>query len=149
MDLHLERRVSVGDLLTIASIFGALLAWGLSWEHDRQLRQRADADRVRAAAAETLVKLDRWEDLSVSVFSEVEAAYIDTKETLRSLPGKTLDVDAARHQLWKSILQSEVRVQQKILDDHFEAGYVGLYTYVPDARHDFEELSTRLSNSQF
>jgi hypothetical protein len=149
MELRLEKSVSVGDLLTITSILGALLAWGFSWEHDRVTRQKAEADKVRAAAAETLVKLDRWEDLSVSVFSDVEASYIDTKESLRRVPGKAADVDRARHQLWKSILQSEVKVQQKILDDHIEAGYVGLYTYVPDARRDFDQLSMLLNNGQF
>jgi hypothetical protein len=35
------------------------------------------------------------------------------------------------HLLWKNILGAEGAVQQKILDDHIETGYVGLYTYVP------------------
>jgi hypothetical protein len=149
MNLTLERKITVGDVLTVSSILITLVAGLISFERDQILRRKEEADKVRAAAAATLVKLDRWEDMSVSIFSEVDPAFIETKETLRRRPGKIVDVDAARHQLWKAILQAQVTVQQKILDDHIEAGYVGLYTYVPDARRDFTELLTTLSNNQF
>jgi hypothetical protein len=147
--LNLERKVSVGDLLTICSILiSALLVVG-AWKIDRDLRRKEEANKVRAAAATTLVKLDRWEELSLSIFSKVDPAFVSLKESLQKDSKDRLKQDTARHELWKAILQAEVDVQQKILDDHVEAGYVGLYTYDPSAREEFDKVLTTLSNNQF
>jgi len=74
---------------------------------------------------------------------------VNTKESLQKDSKDTLEQATARHELWKPILQAEVDVQQKILDDHVEAGYVGLYTYDPSAREEFDKVLTMLSNNQF
>jgi hypothetical protein len=147
--LRLERKVSVGDLLTICSLLiSASLVVG-AWAIDRGLRQKDEANKVRAAAAATLVKLDRWEELSLSIFNKVDPAFVNTKENLEKDSKGKLNQDAARHELWKAILQAEVDVQQKILDDHVETGYVGLYTYDPSARAGFDNVLLTLSNNQF
>jgi hypothetical protein len=147
--LRLERKVSVGDLLTVCSILVSAILVVSAWTIDRNLRRKEQADKVRAAAAATLVKLDRLEELSLSIFSKVDPAFVNTKESLQKDSKTKLEQDTARHELWKAILQAEVDVQQKILDDHVEGGYMGLYTYDPSAREEFDKVLTTLNNNQF
>jgi hypothetical protein len=142
--MQLERKASVGDILTCISILGAAFAWSIATYHDRLERQRTDANKVRAAAASTLVKLDRYEEISLSTYDQCEPSFVDTKELLV----KKFDVDEGNRFLWKAIAEVELAARQKLLDDHIELGYVDLYTYDPSAKDTFTQLFNDLDGIQ-
>ena len=89
LHLTIDRTVRFGDILTTFSIIisvAAVLLVGTQDSHIRQqdsdLRQREQADKVRNAAAQTLGKLERWEDLSLWMFKDVESLFVETSELL-------------------------------------------------------------------
>src|SRR5215471_13273566 len=60
------------DMITSLSVVLAALGLLYTWTKDRNLRTKEYADRVRAAAAITLAKIDRCESLFLSFFQSLQ-----------------------------------------------------------------------------
>lgn len=144
MSMRLEQTVKVGDLLTSLSIIVSFTIASVAWTKDRDLRQKEQADRVRAAAAKTCVKLDRWKDISLSLFDEAKPAYVDTKELLK----KRFDITEARDLLWRNLHEAKIRTSRKALDDQIEIAYADLYGYHPSVREIFAKTLDQLRSAE-
>lgn len=81
----LDRTIKFGEILTMVTIIVSVIALLTTLSKDRRLRISEHATKVRDAAAQTLAKLDRLEELSTSVFDEVQPLIVDVSEksTLR------------------------------------------------------------------
>lgn len=66
-----KREITIGDMLTSASILLSIFALLLSWSQSRALEKREQANEVRNAAAETLAKFERWQEISMSIFDDI------------------------------------------------------------------------------
>ena len=133
MALSLDRTIKASDVLTSLTIIVSVVALLVSWTKDRDTRTRESADRVRSAAAQTLAKLERWEDLELSLYRDLQPAYVETSETL----ARKFDVIAARDQLWKQINAQHIRVAGRVLDEGIETAYTQLFAYSPSVRKSF------------
>ena len=133
VSLELDRTVKASDVLTSLTIIVSVTALLISWTKDRDARTRENADRVRSAAAQTLAKLERWEELQVALYRELQPAYVETSEMLT----KEFDVIAARDYLWKQINAQHIRVAGRVLDEGIETAYVQLFAYHPSVRQSF------------
>lgn len=78
--LTFDRTIALKDILTSLSILVSIAALLFAWGQDRQIREREQADRIRAAAAETLAKVERWEELSLWFFQDIQPLYVETSE---------------------------------------------------------------------
>src|SRR5215831_16421217 len=96
---RLERTVKIGDLLTSLSILISLAAVLVTWSRDATLRQRQQADEIRKAAATTLAKLERWQELSSAIFQESQPVFVTVSQNL----GKNHDAASARDYLWREL----------------------------------------------
>ena len=63
MSLSLYPEIKITDLITSLSVLCAVCTLIYTWNKDRQLRSREYADKIRAAAALTLSKVDRCQHL--------------------------------------------------------------------------------------
>lgn len=81
--LEFERKLNLGHLLTalsiVVSITGLLIAWSRDWEQ----RRRDRADQTRTAAAEALVKVLQWQDLSLYFFQDIQVAVRGREQAVR------------------------------------------------------------------
>ncbi len=133
MPLTFDRNIKASDVLTSLTIIISIVALVTTWTKDRESREREQADRVRASAAKTLAKLERWQGLQLSLYQELQPVYVETSELLE----KHFSVVAARDHLWKQINLQRVRIASRVLDEGIETAYVDLFAYRPSIRGPF------------
>jgi hypothetical protein len=130
MTIQFDPQVKAGDILTSVSIFLSAVALVVSLAKDRATRVADQANQVRLAAATTLVKLDRWQNIQDSFYDELQPDFVSLSQDLK----KNYDVVAVRDRFWIKGVQARARVQKQVSDEQLATGYVDLLTHFPAAR---------------
>jgi hypothetical protein len=136
--------MTLGDLLTLVSVLvsAAGLAW--TWHQDIATRQREQTTDVRKAAATTLAKLDRVGELVELLFDDIQPIIIDTTDQLADKHDPAL----ARDVFWKSVTAARLLHRKRFMDEQIESAYVGLYSYMQDARGMFRDTVQHLRSEE-
>src|SRR5205809_6148245 len=96
--------IKIGDVLTALSILLSLIALLSALAQERALRRRDQADKIRNAAAKTLTKLERWQELNNWFFHYIEPIFVNVSEKLAN----EQDIVAARDFLWKELSAAHI-----------------------------------------
>lgn len=128
----LDPTLKIGDLLTSGSILISLVTFLVSWAKDRRIRQKELADKIRAAAAHTLAKLERWEEPSISIADEAQPIFVETSELID--PDEEDSIILARDYLWKELSRLRAEKLRRVLGEEVEIAYIDLYAYMPGIR---------------
>jgi hypothetical protein len=94
--------IKLSDLLTIGSVAVAAAALLGAWVKDRRLRKREYADKVRQASARALGALERWKEVSLSLFDQIQPLLTDADAMLV----KEQDVVTTRDFLWRALVDA-------------------------------------------
>lgn len=141
---NLKLEITTGDLLTSASITISILALFLSWSESRALEKREQANEVRYAAAQTIAKLERWQEISTSIFDEIKPHFTEASGRLvekRLRENHSVkNIEDVRDELDIKINESHLRVQKALQEENIETAYVYLYSYHPPIRECFEDV---------
>ena len=140
----LTREIKVGDILTSLSILISATVLLRAWAKDRRDREKELADKIRNAAAKTLAKLDRWQELSLWFFHYTQPLFVETSEMLI----KDFDIVAARDYFWKKANEARVNISGRILDEEIEIAYVELYGYHPGVNSLFVKTIKELKEKE-
>jgi len=130
MALQFDRTIKAGDILTSITVMLSVIALVLSLAKDRATRVSDQANRVRAAAASTIVKLDRWQAVQLSMYQELQPSFVELSEEL----AKQYDVVAARDKFWRQVNLARTRVNKQVLDEQLATAYADIVTHFPTAR---------------
>jgi hypothetical protein len=141
MTLQFDRTIKAGDILTSLTVILSVIALVLSLAKDRDARITEQANKVRAAAASAIVKLDRWQSVQLSLYQELQPSFVETSETLL----KKFDVVAARDSFWRQVNQERTRISRLILEEQLGTAYVDILSHFPAARTRYVEAFSRLS----
>lgn len=123
-------------LAVLGSVAGILV----SWARDRQMRRKEYADRIRQAAAMTVAKVERWQQIFLAFFQEVQ------KEVTQADVGivkRTSAVDV-RDAFWLGVVDAYGRSNERLLAEEIEIAYASLYGYDPRIHALFGEAIRRL-----
>jgi hypothetical protein len=127
--LQLKQEITTGDVLTaltiLISLFGAFVGLLIASYKDRQLRRKEYADRIRRAAGAIIAKLERWKELSLRFFEDIQPLLTDTDITLM----EKKDIIATRDYLWRNLVALRATSSQRIVDEEIEIAYADLYGY--------------------
>jgi hypothetical protein len=125
--------VSLGAIVTVVSVLiaAASLAW--TWLKDRRLREREYADRVRRAAISALIGLERWRELALSFYEDIQPLLTDADVLLL----EKQDVVETRDSLWRALLIARRDTSRQFTFEHLEATYQDLYVYDPSIHARF------------
>ncbi len=140
----LNHAIGIGDILTIFAISISLFTLLHAMQKDRALRKKEQADKVRNAAAKTIAKLDRWRELSLSMFQDMEIAFVETSEEMFKNP----EPQTIRDNLWKKLNIIRGKTLEKVLAEDIETAYVDLYGYDPYVRVFFENVLSSMKNEE-
>jgi hypothetical protein len=131
-NLHVKKEITVGDILTILtiviSLIGALLGLLIASYKDRMLKRKEYADKIRHAAGSVIAKLERWRELSLRYFGDIQPTLTDADVRLV----KRNDVKDARDFLWRNLTALRAQSTLRIVDEEIEIAYSGLYGYDPN-----------------
>ena len=146
----MSRELKVGDVLTAATILISLIGVLVSWSIDRKIRLAREADEIRAAAASRLGDLERWRDLALSIYTEVQPHFVDASELVVSeeeFSTRAARVERARDLLWKRISEAHGRIRHRAVDEKIDSGYTRLFGYYPTVRNLYQETLSRLRST--
>lgn len=139
--MTLNPEVSVGDILTSLSIIISAIALAISWGRDRQIAVKKQADKVRNAASKTLAKLERWQELSLRLYEDVQPLFVEASEMLAKDPN---NAEPPRDFLWKKLEEVRQSATLRIVDEELEVAYVDLYGYIPAIYQSFVQTVQKL-----
>lgn len=140
--LNLE--ITVGNLLTIATIIISIATLLYSLQKDREMRQREQADRIRKAAGIVAAKLERWVELSLRIDADVQPLLTDVDALFFEKQNKII----ARDFLWKGLVTAQARATERIVDEEIEIAYSDLYGYAPSIQELYSNALTTLRKLQ-
>ncbi len=126
--MNLTGEITVGNLLTAASVLISAAALAYSWRNDRQLRRLEYADRIRYAAGLTASVFDRWQTLVQQFFDGVQPLIVEIDE----LAAQGQDTAAARRALVRGLYEHRAAVRRDVREERIESAYVDLYGYDPN-----------------
>ena len=141
MSPRVDWTIKVQDVLTTLTVAISVAALVLSWSKDRAAQKTERANRVRAAAAGILTKLDRWQALQLSLYQELQPTFVEASEQLQ----KQYNIVVVRDQVWKNINAQRTHIASKILEEHLETAYADVLSYFPSARAKFTETYEKLT----
>jgi hypothetical protein len=141
--LTFDDSVAVGDIITAVSIFVAAIGLMYTVLQDRLLRRREYADRIRTAAAETAVGLERWKQLSLRLYDDVQPLLTDADSALV----KSQDPVEVRDTLWRGLVGAASVAQQRVSDEKIEVAYLSLYGYDSAIQHLFADVTKALRST--
>src|SRR5207244_800003 len=97
-------------------------------------------DRIRHAASFVIAKLERWRQLSLGFFADIQPLFVDVDVQLV----KERDKKAATNFLWRGLTVAHAEISRRILEEEIEIAYADLYGYNTKARELFAEAAKRL-----
>jgi hypothetical protein len=150
--LLLKREFSLGESLTALSLLASAYIFIVTWfdnerqksiveankyreerdafernrDAEREAREREYADKIRSAAAVTIAKLNRWEEINLHYIDRSSIIFEEANSLFYQ--GKS---DEAKDELWKGIVGYHTVVFQEIVNEQIEIGYKDLYGYEP------------------
>jgi hypothetical protein len=115
----------IGQVLTILAIVIAALTLYLTYKSGMEERYRQQAEQIRSAATETMAKIERWEDASLSFYKNLEPTFVEVSRMI----AKDYDLNAAGDFLWKRFSEERAAIEQKKAEEKIETSYAALFIY--------------------
>jgi hypothetical protein len=140
MTLHFDSTIKAGDVLTSVTILLSVIALVLSLAKDRNTRVSDQANKVRTAAATTLVKLDRWQSVQLALYQELQPTFVELSEDLLD----QYDVVTVRDKFWKQVNLGRAKIAHQVLEEQLGTAYGDLLTYFPSARRKVVDAFSEL-----
>lgn len=107
---------------------------------NRRLKRREYADRIRKAAGTVISKLERWEELTLRFFQDIQPLITDIDMGLV----QDRDLIKARDALWMGLTKARSVASQRITDEQIEMAYVDLYGYDPRIQNIYTKTINEL-----
>lgn len=130
MGLQFDTTLKAGDLLTSITIAISVVTLVLTLAKDRATRVTEEANKVRTAAATTLAKLDRWQQVELSLYRRLQPDFVGLSERLAA----KYDVVATRDEFWKQVAEARTEVAKQVLEEQLQTSYGDLIAHFPAAR---------------
>jgi hypothetical protein len=128
---RISREIKVDNISLVIALATLLFAI----YKEIQTRKQVRAEAVRGAAAKTLSKLQRWRELALWFYTDVQPLFVSTSEMLLT----DFNVQKARDYLWSNLANVRIKSADRIIDECLEGAYVELSSYYPDIYEVFSK----------
>jgi hypothetical protein len=129
---------SLGNLSIIISI----LALVYTFYKDRQLRKKEYADKIRNSSGKIISKLDRWKELLLHFFDDIQPIITEIDGFLVQKG----DVTEARDRLWIGLHRARAKTFQRIMNEQIEMAYADLHGYDPRIQELFTKTVEKMKS---
>jgi hypothetical protein len=148
--MKMDTTISLKEILTLLSIAVSVIALYFSWRKDRQLKIKTKADEIRSYASFTLEGIERWKEISKSLFYKCDVIFVETSELIKtSKVVPFAEIERARDFLWKNLMRIIAENNDSILEEKINTSYFKLYSYFPEIEHKFQLTLSALKETEF
>jgi hypothetical protein len=117
----LSSEIKLGDLSIIVSAFVFIY----TIIENRRFKRQEYAERIRKAGGTIISKLDRYQELTLRFFQDIQPLITEMDIQLV----KEKDIVRTRDALWIGLTEARAKASQRIIDEQIEMAYVDLYGY--------------------
>lgn len=145
----MDTTISLKEILTFLSIIISIVALLYSWRKDRQLKIKSKTDEIRSHASYTLEGIERWKEISNSIFYKCDVVFVETSElikTSKSVPFE--EIEKARDFLWKNLMRIIADNKDNIHKEKIKTAYFKLFTYFPEIEKVFQLTLSELESAE-
>ena len=142
MKLQLDKTIKAGDVLTSLTVALSAIALVASLARDRTSRTIDQANKVRAAAASAIVKLDRWQAVQLSLYQELQPLFVELSEDLAT----KYEIVTTRDKLWRQVNVERTRIARQVLEEQLGTAYLDITVHLPAARGKYLKAFVDLGN---
>ena len=128
-------------LIPMMAVFVSILTLLVSLHKDRNLRTKEYADRVRRSAALVAARADRWRQLSLSLFQDIQVPITEADSMLI----EEGDIRRVRDFFWRELFVAQRAIAGKLTGEQIEIAYVDLFGYDSRIHELFSTLIKRLA----
>lgn len=139
-----DSTLTLGNLITVASVLVSLFTLMLTLRKDRRVREREVADRARSSASEALTGLLEWRETAVAFYLSLDTLFIEASRLL--LAGASRQ--EARDSLWKSVTDQHEKFRAKASEGDPIAKFAGMLSYDPTTYDALSRLLTALRSTE-
>jgi hypothetical protein len=145
--VHWNPEIKVGDLLTGISVLVAVSAFFYAWIKDSLLRKREYADQIRRSAAETIVALERWRQIALQFYENIQPLITETDAMVVKLQNEASCLFDTRDFLWRGLTSARADLSKLALSEKTESAYLGLYGYEPRVQALYDSVIGYLNST--
>lgn len=120
----------IGDVLAILTLVGGVASYSVNAYKDREVKAAENANKVRAAAAQLLGKVNALHQAVPSVVIRAQQVVVDTKLKLL----RKYEPDTELHTLWGTLLKSKSEALQMVAALQTDPSYLAFYTFSPQLK---------------
>jgi hypothetical protein len=128
-------------LVPMVAVFVSIFTLLVSLRKDRNLRTKEYADRVRRSAALVAARADRWRQLSLSLFQDIQVPITEADSMLV----EEGDIRRVRDFFWRELFVAQRAIAGKLTGEQIEIAYVDLFGYDSRIHELFSTLVKRLA----
>lgn len=136
----LNPEVTVGNLIAVGAALISAAAVLAALAKERALRKKELADRTRQATSLVVAKLDRWKQVALQAFDQLQAAATDADGHMVAGCNEV----STRDRFWKEVVATQAGLAKAVLDEEIEVAYSGLFGYDPRIHELFTCAVARL-----
>jgi len=142
MKLQFDRTIKAGDILTSLTIALSVIALVLSLAKDRASRTVDQGIKIRSAAANAIVKLDRWQTVQLSLYQDLQPSFVELSASL----AQKYEVIVVRDTFWRQVNAERTRISHQILEEQLGTAYLDILSHFPAARVKYVEAFAKLAS---
>ncbi len=121
----LNLQITFAALVALGGLFYSLVSFVLLQREKRRLETRKYADDIRRAASKPTVALERWRELALGYFEDIQTILTDADGMLVRGDG----VVVTRDSLWKGLCAARSVSVRRLIDADLEGAYQDLFGY--------------------
>lgn len=145
--LSWNSQLKPGDVLTSISLLLALTGFLYTWSKDRNLKRREYADRIRQAAAGTVVALERWKELALRLHDDIQPLITEADVMAAGHEMELENVIKVREFFWHGLVSARATASLRIVAENIESAYLGLYGYEPRVQVLYDQITSSLKRA--
>jgi len=139
LQLILNPEFKVSDILTAVSIFVGIIA--SLYVGSGIIQQREYADKIRSSATGVVVNLERWKELHLHFFKEIQEGI---EKEIDGVYVTEEEKDKIRNIIWAHISEKRAEILERIIDEQISHAYKDLYLYNPNIEELFNDIIDKL-----
>ena len=136
----MNTEITVGNLVAACAALISAAAVIATLSKERALRKKELADRVRQSASLVAAKLDRWKQIALQAFDQLQTVVTEADAHLL----KDKDEIQTRDMFWKEVVTVQASLSKSVLDEEIEIAYSNLFGYDPKIHELFTTAVSRL-----
>ena len=145
----MDTTISLKELLTLLSIVVAIITFFYTLRKDRQLKVKTKANEIRSYASLILEGIERWKEISKSIFYKCDFIFVETSELIKTSETVPIEeIEKARDFLWKNLMLIIAENMEKINEEKITTSYLKLFAYFPEIENAFQLTLSKLKSAE-